>query len=594
MIVVHVRHGRSSTDARRLAVHLLRLDDNAAVEVLPAVGIVADDLPGMLAAMRRLAPRPTSAALHHVALSPAADCSAADLRGDADRVLREVGVDPNVHPHVLVVHSKASAGGRGSLHGHLVFAHWGLDGAPIRDGWIRLRLERIAREVEFDRGEPLTRGRHDKALSRALHANGRADVATALDAIATPEAPKSATTSNRRQTLKRAGVSDTGARAAVKAAWEAARTPETFRAALGSSGLAIRPGAKRGVLLVTTTNGVEVGALDRILRIPREEIGRMMEPRDEPADPAIEPRERNLIPHKDDRRDDDEAPAVARTPMERRGAEPAGGVARDTDRNSTGATADGDAASADRASPAKLADAEWAQRRRRRVQELAASRALAEVIDIGAVKAEVVRRATRPRIVALQQVIARSQALIDQCNSPMPTSAALTAAIARRDRTKATAAKARAKAERSSAIAEKIAGNEPRGIRRLFSWLSGALHRYRASLAKAEAAAEQQRQTLGAMEFIAKGAEFTVDLEYERASKTVAAEKARRKDVADSARETILSAQRATAMLSRDDALAELSVDDCLRRAWTVRRREDAEAARREMEASLSATGPRM
>ncbi len=231
MILVHVRHGRSSKDAQRLAAHLVRLDDNEACDVLPAVGIVADNLPAMLAAMRRLAPSRTSAALHHVSLSPAVDCSVADLRHDANRVLREVGADPQQHPHILVIHSKASAAGRGNLHAHLVFAHWGLDGAPIRDSWIRLRRERIAREVEFDRGQPLTHGRHDRALSKALAATGRVDVAKALDAIATAEAPKSATTSNRRQALKRAGVSDTDARMAVKAAWTASRAPETFRTA---------------------------------------------------------------------------------------------------------------------------------------------------------------------------------------------------------------------------------------------------------------------------------------------------------------------------------------------------------------------------
>jgi hypothetical protein len=594
VIFVHVRHGRSSKDAQRLSGHLLRLDDNEAVEVLPVVGCVADDLVGVLAAMRRLAPRPASAGLHHVSISPAFDCSNADLRNDADRILREIGADPLAHPHALVVHKKTSAGGRGELHAHLVFAHWGLDGKAIRDNWLRLRLERLAREIEFDRGEPLTRGRHDRALSKALIANGRDDVAVALGIDPTAEAPKSATTTKLRQKLKRQGVSDTDARAAVKAAWGAGKSPAAFRAALAASGLSIVPGSKPGVIMVVTTEGVEIGALDRILRVPRGELGHLKENSDEPAKPDFADRDRTPVADPSDRQHHDQASSAPRPSGGYGWAEPVGRAAGDVDRNPDGAAGDRGATEPDRTVPSLLADEEPIRRRRRRIRELAAGRVMAEVIDLTSLRVEVIKRTVAPHITGLEQIIAQSQACIQRAKTPLPPPAELNAAIARRDRTKATANKARTKTHRLKTTAARIAADEPKGLSRLFAWFSGALRRHRASLAAALEAAERQRQMQATMDFIAKGAAFKAELETERAAKATVRESMQRRQMQEEAREKVLCAQTAMAMVARDDVLAFMPLDELLHRAWVRRRQIKAEEARRERTSSYGAPSPRM
>lgn len=269
MIVQHVRHGRSARDARNLAAHLTRQNDNEAIVILSVRGVVAPDIGGGLDAMRRLAPSSGSAAFHHISLSPGVTQTDAELVEDARRVLAEMGVGD--HAAILIRHSKSSAAGRSETHAHLVVSHWSLDGRALSDSWLHLRLERVAREIEFDRGHVLTRGRHDRSIINALRAKGRVDVADALLRRQQPDLPRSSVTSDRRQALKREGVKEVDARAAVKAAWDASDARMAFVAALSESGLSVAPGQKAGVWVISQGD-VQIGALDRLLRVKRGEV----------------------------------------------------------------------------------------------------------------------------------------------------------------------------------------------------------------------------------------------------------------------------------------------------------------------------------
>lgn len=286
MIVQHVRHGRSARDARNLAAHLARHDDNEKVVTLSVRGVVSPDVGGALDAMRRLAPRSDAAAFHHISLSPGADQSDADLIADARRVLAEMGAED--HAAILIRHSKPSAAGRSATHAHLVVSHWGLEGRALDDGWLHLRLERLAREIEFDRGHCLTRGRHDRALMKALRDRGRSDVADALASLSQPDPPRSAVTSSRRQALAREGVKEVDARAATKAAWDRSDSRAAFEFALADAGLTLAAGRKAGVWIVSK-GVVEVGALDRLLRVKRAEVQARFDAVSPVITPAVTP-----------------------------------------------------------------------------------------------------------------------------------------------------------------------------------------------------------------------------------------------------------------------------------------------------------------
>jgi hypothetical protein len=292
VIVQHVRHGRSARDARNLAAHLMRADDNEEVVTLSVRGVVAPDVGGALDAMRRLAPRQNAAAFHHISFSPGADQSDADLIADARRVLAEMGAED--HAAILIRHTKPSAAGRSATHAHLVVSHWSLEGRALDDGWLHLRLERLAREIEFDRGHCLTRGRHDRALMKALRDRGRSDVADALASLSQPDPPRSAVTSSRRQALAREGVKEVDARAATKVAWDRSDSRAAFESALADAGLTLAAGRKTGVWIVMQ-GGVEVGALDRLLRVKRAEVQARLEAVTPVITPAVTPSNPTLL-----------------------------------------------------------------------------------------------------------------------------------------------------------------------------------------------------------------------------------------------------------------------------------------------------------
>ncbi len=294
MIIQHVRHGRTRRDAVNLARHLSRRDDNESIAVIQTGGLASSDIESALAAMRRLAPKPTAAAFHHIAMSPAAEESDEELRADARRVLDEMGA--HEHAFVIVRHVKPSAAGRATSHAHLVISHWSLNGKALDDGWLRLRLARLAREIEFDRGHPLTAGRHDKAIMKALRERGRNDVASALACRQTDAKPRSAVTSEKRQSLKRQGISDVEIREAVRRAWDDASDEASLREALAEFGLSLSLGRKAGVFIVAQ-DGVEIGALDRLLRLKRSEVSqRLVGKPPSPSREALDLREhRNRI-----------------------------------------------------------------------------------------------------------------------------------------------------------------------------------------------------------------------------------------------------------------------------------------------------------
>lgn len=267
------RHGRTRRDSRNLAAHLLK-EQGAAVEI---VNSSAPDLRAVIADMELARDGSAAdAAFLHMFISPSRDMSRGELRQAGDLVLRHFGAEE--HQAAFVYHDKPRRGGEGGSHLHLVVGRISLDGDVLPAGFEIIRMETAMRIVEFEMGEPATLGRHHASGIRWLRANGRADVADWLEAAhgPDPDKPTSAASPWKRQALARQGVELADAADVVRSAWSASDGGRSFAAALHAEGLEVVPGKKAGVFIVRHGD-VEIGALDRIVKLKRREVAVRME-----------------------------------------------------------------------------------------------------------------------------------------------------------------------------------------------------------------------------------------------------------------------------------------------------------------------------
>ena len=267
------RHGRTRRDSRNLAAHLLK-EQGVAVEI---VNSSAPDLRAVMADME-LARDGSSAdaAFLHIFISPARDMSRDELRQAGELVLRHFGAEE--HQAAFVYHEKPRRGGEGGSHLHLVVGRISLDGDVLPAGFEIIRMETAMRIAEFEMGEPATLGRHHSSGIRWLRANGREDVADWLEAAhgPDPDKPASAASPSKRQALARQGMELADVAEVVRSAWSASDGGRSFAAALRAKGLKVVPGKKAGVFVVRHGD-VEIGALDRIVKLKRREVAARME-----------------------------------------------------------------------------------------------------------------------------------------------------------------------------------------------------------------------------------------------------------------------------------------------------------------------------
>lgn len=592
MIITHVRHGRTQRDAENLQRHLLRTDENAAVVVTQFVGLAAKDLDGALDAMRRLAPHATAAAFHHISMSPRGNSSQDVLRHHADTVLRELGADAREHPHALVIHNKQSLAGRGELHAHLIISHWGLDGRAIRDSWLRLRLERIAREIEFDRGEKLTPGRHDAALARALHTQGRHDVAAALEGLQGEERPRSAISPTRRQQVKRRGADDVQIRAVVSSAWASAADATVFLTTLAGSDLKVLNGKKDGVFVLVTNGGVEIGALDRIVKARRADVRAFMENKGAgPASTAVA-KPRNTIADEGNRLDDNKSTTPpGSTAGERRG-EPVGRTPRhpNRDHGSTEATHPASRPSGSKsAQPSPRAQPS----RRRIILEQSAVRAIQRGLGIAAISAEVESRLAARRLDELRRLSSAARRRIAFLAEPIPKSRYLALAEEKLAKAKTDLANASARSDELFRALSQLKEREPKGVLRFIAWLTGQLRKYRNTRSLAEHALFSQREMESNCSALESSAVSVLRLREENERLENIAEKGRRARSSTVAERVLVNAQMAIQMLVGDRRLAALPLDELLERGEVELAQQLERASRKEMAASRDYRAPR-
>ncbi|QDL99519.1 hypothetical protein FLL57_20360 [Rhodopseudomonas palustris] len=273
MIVTTRRHGRTRRDIRKLLQHL----DKQAGQTSRVVTIgnvplgSVDDVMHYMETLRDASRATVSC--HHISLSPRNRLSDAQRDEAVRRILVAMGAED--HAFTVWEHSgkpRADADVADD-HYHVVVAHVGPNGRALSDRNSYVRLEAAARTLEADFGEQITHSRKTKSVADELCRIGRGDVAAMMTVPAIP--PMSAMSSETRARAERAGLDLPKIHAVVRTAWTNSGGGAAFRSALQDEGFELVRGKKPGVFMVTTS-GIEIGALDRIVREKRADVAARM------------------------------------------------------------------------------------------------------------------------------------------------------------------------------------------------------------------------------------------------------------------------------------------------------------------------------
>ncbi|MFT8979119.1 hypothetical protein [Gluconobacter oxydans] len=221
--------------------------------------------------------------IRHLVISP----EEATTRAQALNVLHlhgaEFGYD--VDDCTLIEHRKPRQDGQGfEVHWHAAIPEMKPDGAVLDSRFMFKRNEMVARLAEVRLGHHLTPGRHNTWAAAALEQRGFHDAALAVRlgpaalsfGPAAQAAPRESYSSATHQILKRNGLSTSAIKAAISAAWatrEEIGLP--FMDMLHHLGIDLVPGRRAGAW-VAATNGVEITALHRLLKIPAQEVSAEM------------------------------------------------------------------------------------------------------------------------------------------------------------------------------------------------------------------------------------------------------------------------------------------------------------------------------
>jgi hypothetical protein len=145
-----------------------------------------------------------------------------------------------------------------------------------------LRGEKVGKILSFDWQEPLVESTNPKAILAALKRDGREDVVAAYrDTFPEGEPrPVAAFDTAAQQRLKRKGIDLPALRLLIERAWASAANRPQVEANLLSHGLRFKAGDKRGVYLVETTDGEQVGSLARLAKVKKPDLLKKMEPID--------------------------------------------------------------------------------------------------------------------------------------------------------------------------------------------------------------------------------------------------------------------------------------------------------------------------
>ncbi|MCC4240919.1 relaxase/mobilization nuclease domain-containing protein [Thalassospira povalilytica] len=230
-----------------MANHVANAETNELVRPGESRGLFSDDIKSQVMEVTQLAnaaghKRP----VYHVHLDWPADTEMTDgMRADFwQRFEAEFGLENQ--PFASQIHVK-----NGREHEHRQYSLLRDDGHLVSMKSDFARREKLCRSFEFDHGMELVKGKHNRAVASALRADGRPDVADALDAqgLTAGQPGQSNLSPRQRQQMERTGIDPRQVGLSALAAFKASDSPRAFAAALQEQGLRLAQG-DRGAVLV--------------------------------------------------------------------------------------------------------------------------------------------------------------------------------------------------------------------------------------------------------------------------------------------------------------------------------------------------------
>lgn len=270
-----IKAERVSTTAsrRRLADHLFRGVENAAIEIVRGN---ERDLADLFRDARQHGARYS---VRHWIIAPLEPTTHEQMLSVVDLLAREFDFDTS--RAVIIEHKKTRAtAGVFDKHWHLCVGEVDpISGRILSTSHDHARHEYVARLAEFDLGHRFQLGAHHRSVLARLRKEGRDAVANALDsACSTTDAPppREGFTHAAHQLLKRSNLDLPKIRASVRTAWKSANSADDLREALRKLGLSLASGDKAGEWIVEA-EGRYVGSLRRLAGARKSDVTSRME-----------------------------------------------------------------------------------------------------------------------------------------------------------------------------------------------------------------------------------------------------------------------------------------------------------------------------
>jgi relaxase-like protein len=225
--------GTSCAGARRIFIHLTRVDTNERVEVRELRGVVAEDLRGALQEMEAVgAGARTAKIFYHASINTlAVERLTDEQRAHAiDRLEAEMGLSGQ--PRVVVVHDK-----KDREHCHIVWSRIDLDRmAAISDSHNYRKHEQVGRELEREFGHKRVQGAH-------VERDGK-------------ERPARTPSHAEMLQAERTGVSPAAAKALMTELWRETDSGKGFQEALETKWWVLARGDRRDFVAIDSEGGL--------------------------------------------------------------------------------------------------------------------------------------------------------------------------------------------------------------------------------------------------------------------------------------------------------------------------------------------------
>lgn len=229
---------------QNLAVHLMRLDDNEHMELHDLRGFVAEDLPGAFKEAEATSLGTNCRQyLFSLSLSPPEDARVPvkDFENAIEKIEERLGLTGL--PRAIVFHEK-----EGRRHVHCVWSRIDAETMTARQlSFFKTKLTGISRELYLEHGWKMPAG-----IERAGARN-----------------PTNFSLAEWQQ-AKRSGIDPRWLKEIVQLCWKNADNPAARHAALGSHGLRVAEGDRRGFVLLDYTG--EIHSLSRLLGIKQKDL----------------------------------------------------------------------------------------------------------------------------------------------------------------------------------------------------------------------------------------------------------------------------------------------------------------------------------